>query len=425
LSEARFDVTVTEGKQCRRTLAVRVPAGMVARERSGVARRLASRVKLKGFRSGKASLQVIEKRFGRELERRTVDRLAEGAFRDAVASHGLKPVSGAEIDKVRSDAGGGMSFEVSFDVEPAVELRRLGGFRIVRPAPQPADDYLERFFEERRTEKANWTPADGTPRTGDAVTVTIARLDVVGDDGEAREDGSPKQYDFVLGRNQALPAIEEAVSALVPGAEGSITVEFPKDHPDEVVRGTRRDLRVRLLERRVPERPPLDDAFAKSEGGFDTLEEWKARLVEEYEAAAERQADAAAHAELVKLVVEANEFEVSESLVNACADAMIGDADDLAPEVRNDLKQRIRPDAEFVVKRRLVLDRIADEHGLRARQEDVDAYVEELAERSGESSSKAKASLRKNDALEKIEQLLTTRKVYKFLESRSEIARPA
>ena len=398
---------------------------MVARERSGVARRLASRVKLKGFRSGKASLQVIEKRFGRELERRTVDRLAEGAFRDAVASHGLKPVSGAEIDKVRSDAGGGMSFEVSFDVEPAVELRRLGGFRVVRPAPQPADDYLERFFEERRTEKANWTPADGTPRTGDAVTVTIARLDVVGDDGEAREDGSPKQYDFVLGRNQALPAIEEAVSALVPGAEGSITVEFPKDHPDEVVRGTRRDLRIRLLERRVPERPPLDDAFAKSEGGFETLEEWKARLVEEYEAAAERQADAAAHAELVKLVVEANEFEVSESLVNACADAMIGDADDLAPEVRNDLKQRIRPDAEFVVKRRLVLDRIADEHGLRARQEDVDAYVEELAERSGESSSKAKASLRKNDALEKIEQLLTTRKVYKFLESRSEIARPA
>ncbi len=435
MSEPGFDVTVTEGKRCRRTLNVKVPAGVVASTRGGVARRLASRVKLKGFRSGKASLQVIEKRFGEELKHQTVERLVGDAFRDAVASRGLKPVSEAEVDNVRAEPGGGLSFEVSFDVEPTIVLQRLGGFRVVRQTPPPADDFIDRFFAEQRAERADWAPAEGSPEPGDSVTVVITRFGPAGlgeeepghgaPGGEASEDAPSRKYDFVLGRNQALPEIEEAVRTLVPGAEGAATVDFPDDHPEEAVRGRQRRLRIRLLERRVPELPPLDDVFAKSASDFDTLEEWKARIAENYEEAARREADAAAHADLVRLVVEANDFDVSESLVDACADAMIGSVDDLTPEVRNDLKQRIRGEAEFVVKRRLVLDRIADEHGLRARQEEVDAYVDELIERSGESPSKAKAGLRKNAAIDKIEQMLTTRNVYKFLEGQSEITRPA
>jgi len=423
LSEGRrFDLTVTEGARCRRTVAVKAPAAVVEQRRNGVARKFASRAKLKGFRSGKASLRVVEQRFGPEIERQAVEELMEQAFREAVEDHGLRPASPAQAGDVRDDPDGGLSFEISFEVAPTVVLERLGGFRVERPSPAGADALVDRFLEERRAEKATWTPRGGAPEPGDAVTVEIARA---GQDGAAPEDASPRRYDFVLGKGQALPAIEEAVRTLAPGTDGEFAVDFPDERPDDTSRGRRDTLRIGLLERRTPELPPLDDAFAQAAAGCETLGEWRTQLRERFAEAARRDADAAVHAELVKLVVEANDFEVSDSMVNACAHGLLGDADDLDPQVRSDLLDRIRPEAEFVVKRRLILDRIADEHGLRAGRAEVDAYVEELARKSGEQAAKAKAGLKESGAVESIERMLTTKKVCKFLEDQSEITRAA
>ena len=418
----QFDVTLTEGERCRRTLAVKAPAVVVAQRRNGVARKFASRAKLKGFRSGKASLRVVEQRFGSEIERLAVDELVEQALRETVAARGLRLASEAKVGAVRDEPDGGLSFEISFDVAPTVVVERLGGFRVERPSPPPAGALVDRFLEERRAESATWTPSEGSPEDGDAVTVEISRAEP---EEAAAEGAPPRRYDFVLGRGQALPAVEEAVRTLAPGADGEFTVDFPAEHPDEALRGRRNELRIALVERRTPKPPPLDDAFAKAVAGVETLDEWKERLHEQFSEAAQREADAAVHAELVKLVVEANDFDVSDSMVDACAEAMIGDADDLAPEVRGDLLQRIRPEAEFVVRRRLILDHIAETHGLRAGRAEVDAYVGELARKSGTSQAKAKADLRKSGASENIERMLTAKKVHKFLEGQSEITRAA
>lgn len=419
----QLDVTVAEGERCRRTLAVKAPAVVVQQRRSGVARKFASRAKLKGFRSGKASLRVVEQRFGPEIERQAVEELAEQALRQAVADHGLHPASRAECDQVRPEPDGGLSFEISFEVAPKVVLGRLGGFRVERPSPPGADALADRFLEAQRAEKATWTPREGTPETGDSVTVEISPA---GRDGAGPpESASPRRYDFVLGKGQALPAIEEAVRTLAPGADGEFTVDFPAEHPDEALQGRRNELRIALLERRTPELPPLDDAFAQAAGGCETLDEWKTLLRERFAEAAEREADAAVQAQLVKLVVEANDFEVSDSMVNACAHGLLADVDDLDPQVRDDLLQQIRPEAEFVLKRRLILDHIAHEHGLRADRAEVDAYVEELARKSGEDVAKAKAGLKQSGATENIKRMLTTKKVCKFLEDQSEITRAA
>lgn len=441
MSQPQFDVTLTEGKRCRRTLVARVPAAVVASQKQGEARRLASRVKLKGFRAGKAAVQVVKQRFGEEIERRTVDELARRIFRETVEERGLKPASGAEIDEVREEPGGGLSLQVSFEVEPDVVLGRLGGFRVQRPAPPPAEALVDRFLEERRAEKADWTVhPEGVPQDGDTVTVEIRRVDggatadaAPGLAGEAKggslprpsADAAPRRYDFVLGRGQALPQIEEAVRTLAPGDAGQFTVGLPAGRSGQEPRQEPAELRIALIERRAPALPALDDAFAQAHGPCGTLEEWRARLQKEFGEAAEREADAAAHEELVRLVVEANDFDVPDTVVLAWADAMIGSTDDLDPEVRDRLRQQLRPRAEFVVKRRLVLARIADEHELRASPAEVDAYVKDLAEQSGETPAATKADLRKTGALSQIEHVIMREKVSKFLEGQSEITRAA
>ena len=73
------------------------------------------------------------------------------------------------------------------------------------------------------------------------------------------------------------------------------------------------------------------------------------------------------------------------------------------------------------MKRMLLIDRITEEQGLKASEDDVDARVEEIAESMGESPSKVYANLQKSGRISALEQELTEEKLFDFLKSQSEI----
>ena len=60
--------------------------------------------------------------------------------------------------------------------------------------------------------------------------------------------------------------------ALLPGETADTEVRFPDDHPDESRRGQTRQVRVTLHEVKRQELPPLDDAFAREVGDFESLD---------------------------------------------------------------------------------------------------------------------------------------------------------
>ena len=74
----------------------------------------------------------------------------------------------------------------------------------------------------------------------------------------------------MLGGGQAIPGIEELIMEAKPGQTVERPVKWPDDFPDETQRGktkrcasTLRDVKRRAL-------PPLDDAFAREVGDFDS-----------------------------------------------------------------------------------------------------------------------------------------------------------
>ena len=408
-------VKVTEGERCLRTLDVTVPVAFVDVERAAVARKYASRLKMKGFRKGRVPAGVIDKRFGRAIEEEAVERAIRKACDEATASAELKPVSDVEVTDVRFAPGDPLTFKAAFEARPAVPLGRLGGFRVERPRAEVPEGAVDRIVERLRVERAVWrTAGNGRPEPGDAVTVLTTRLD--GDGGESR------QYDLVLGDGQALPDVEEAIMSLTAGEEGEFDVSFPEDFADESRRGARHRVRIALLSRRVPELPEVDDAFARAVGEFENAEQMRVRIGEDLEREARSRAEGEVNERLMRMVVEANPFEVPESMVERYADAVIGDAEGLDPEKLNGVRGKLRAASEFAVKRDLLAGRIADEHDLHATPAEVDAHVEALAREAGERAGRVRARLRRSGGLRSLERRLMEAKLFRFLRRRSEIA---
>lgn len=420
---SRLQISVEEQERWRRRVNVTVPSDLVADEQRKAARTVASRMNMKGFRKGRVPSKVIESRFGGALRQETLDKIINEAYRHALSSQDLRPISEGEVEEVdyTPDAESDLRFAIAFDVEPVVEISRVGGFAVERPEAEISEDDVEETLQRLQEQNGAWQPRDeGKPVDKDLVSVRIRRLD-----GEDGEDEEGREYEFVLGEGDAIPDIEDAIRLLDVGASDEFTVTFPDDFPAEERRGQEERVEIALLGRKVMEVPPLDDDLARSVGDFDSLDDLRARVREDLQKEAAEQSEAVVRGRLLDFILEANPFEVPRSMVERYVDSVIGpQAEQLPPERLEEIKTNVRPQAEHAVKRILVIEKLAETQNLQATDDEVDARVEEIAEKNDTDASKVYAQLQKAGRLQALEREITERKVFDFLKGQSDIIDP-
>ncbi len=414
IDASHLRISLKEEERWRRRLSVTVPSALVQEEERQAAAKLASRVKLKGFRKGHVPSDVIKSRFGPAVRQETLDRIIGDAYRQALASEDLRPISEGEIEEISYEPEQDLTFEITFDVQPAIEVSRLGGFAVERPALEVGDEQVDKVLERLREQNGAWKPVEeGKPEDGDLAGVRIRKLD--------EEDDSEREYELLLGEGNAIPDVEDAVKTLAIGETGEFTVTFPEDFPNEDRRGDQERIEVTVLGRKKLDVPELDDDFARQVGDFEGLDDLRAKIAEDLARDAEEQAESAVRSRLVEFLLEANTFEVPRSMVERYVDAVVGDQSKLPEERLEEIRESVRPEAERSVKRLLLVDHIAHTQGLEATEEEIDERIEDIAQKNDSTAAKVYASLQKSGRLETLEREITERKVFDFLKAQSDI----
>lgn len=430
VTELRVDVQ--EPASWSRRLSITVPSERVRRIRQSVAAKVAGTVRMPGFRKGKTPASIVERQFGPHIEQETLDRVIQDAYREALSSSGLTPITQGQVENVHYHGeGGDVHFDVAFEVQPTLELARTEGFVVARPSDTVADEEVDALLERLRGDRAALIPLDegARPGYGDLVVVEITDLDEPAEGGESAE---ARQYRFELGEGQAIPDIEQAIMTLAPGEEGEFTVAYPEDFADEAQRGQQQRLRIRVVEGRRKDLPALDDEFARALGEFETLDALRARVRSDLENDARTRADGAVRDALVQSIVEANPFDVPASMVDRYLDFMTGDVPDKEGRRRertgenaerfSQFRESMRPQAEQSLRRMMVVDHIAEREGLRATADDVDARVEKLAEQHGRSPADVWVELERSGQMQALESEILEEKVFEHLLSRNTIS---
>jgi len=416
IDASRLTIDLQERPAWRRSLKVTVPADVVGAERKKITARLAKQVKLPGFRAGKTPASVVEKRFGPAVDRELVDQMVGDAYKVALEQSDQRPISEGEIEDITWQPEQDLQFEISFDIRPEIELSRLSGFSVERPAGGVTEAEVEQVIERLRDQNGAWQPAaDGRPSAGDLVSLTVTQLA----DGEP--DSEAQEYDLQLGQGEAIEDVESAVYTLAVGETGDFTVTFPEDFPNEERRGQSQELRIELRERKVRDLPEVDDDFAKSVGEFETVEELTSRIREDLEKEATNQAESIVRGQLLDAIVEANPFEVPVSMVNRYLDSVLGKGEGADPERFAQARESVKGEAERAVKRMMVIERIADLQSLRAEDDQIDDRVQEIADANDTTPAKVYAELQKNGAIEQLEREITERQVFDWLLEQSEV----
>jgi trigger factor len=401
-----------------RRLTITVPADRIAREKKHAVERLSKRVKLPGFRQGRVPAAVMERKFGPAIEQETVEKVINDAYREALESEGLQPISQAAVENVSYEPGSDLRFDVELDVRPEIELDRIGGFTVVREQPPVSDQQIDEVLQRLREENAVWrTKDDATPVAGDMATVQITPLD----DATEAEPSQPRQYQIVIGEGQAVQAVEDAILTLKAGDAAEFEVDLPANPEDPAGPTKPHRMHIHVIELKTPEYALLDDEFAKGLGDFDSLAQLRERVAEDLGRETEREAERGVRMQLVEQIINANPFEVPQSMVRGYLDRMIPAREGADPEKLEELRTQMWPMAETALKRSMVVDRIAEMEALRPTAAELDARIDAMAERMGRPRGEVIAQLRKAGKLDELEQEITEEKVFDYLRSLSEV----
>jgi len=403
-----IQITPKKSSGVERLLEVSVPADTVRDAEETAARRYASTVRLPGFRPGKAPAAVVRKRFGQAIRQQALEALVQEAYQEAVEREHLTLASQPHVHDVKFEDGKPLTFELHLEVRPDVALPRLSGFRVKRTARPVTDTQLRDQLEAMREQRATWSPITDKPAPGDMVTVMLSTADETG----ALADG--KEYRLVLGSGQAIPGIEELIMEAKPGDTVERPVRWPDDFPDETQRGKTKPVRVTLndVKRRVL--PPLDDAFAREIGDFDSVAALTQTVREDLDRHAVREADAEVRQRLLDELASANPFDVPPSWVTQLVSAY-GEAYQLPEADRPRFETEFRAMAERQVRRDLIIETIARRETLTATEADLDERIADAAKERKTTPSALYASLQKAGRLKEMERGITEEKVFKWL----------
>jgi trigger factor len=409
-----IEITPKKSDGVERLLQISVPVETVRDAEDKAARRYASRVRLPGFRPGKAPPAMIKKKFADAIRQETLESLVQEAYKEVLEREKLKLASQPHVHDVKFGENEPLTFELHFEVRPEIELARTQGFRVQRTERHVTDEQVREQIDQVREQKATWAPVDDRPAPGDMVTVVLATAD---DSGTIPEG---KQYPLVLGAGQAIPGIEELIMEARPGQTVERPVKWPEDFPDESQRSKTKTVRVTLQDVKRKTLPELDDTFAREVGDFDSIDALRKAVRDDLESNATRETESEVRQRLLDDIIGANQFEVPPSWVSQLVDAY-ANAYQIPETEKERFTTEFRPMAERQVRRDLVIDTVAERESLTATEAELDDRIAETASKRGADPGQLYASLQKAGRLKELERSITEDKVFKWLLERNTV----
>ena len=290
------------------------------------------KLKVPGFRPGKAPLKVVEQSYGAQARSEAVGDALSKAYSEAVVAQQMRPAGPPQIKTLEPDAAQpeSMRFEATIEVYPEVPMPNREALSIETVQCEVTEADLDRTLDTLRRQRVTYTVVSRPVQKDDQL-----KIDFLGKvDGEPFEGGRAEGFEFVAGVGGMLPDFEAAVVGMTAGDVKVFSVQFPENYHAANLAGKLAEFSVTVHEVREPHSPALDDSFAAA---FGIKEGGLAQLRADVEKNLRREVSARAKNKGKRAVMDAllaqASFDVPSALVNAEAERM-------AEQTRQDMAGR-------------------------------------------------------------------------------------
>jgi trigger factor len=351
----------------------------------GTLRRLAREARLPGFRPGKVPRRLLAARMGRAAVREETMRDTLPTFyRQALLDTNLEAITDPEIDITAGEEAGAVAFDALIEVRPSVSIAGYQGLVVTLPHVEPTDEEVAAQLDRLRDQYGELVPVARPARDGDHLTIDMK--------GYVHSETVPglTADDFVyeLGSGTVVPELDRELQGKRPGDILRFSATAPSG-----------EVGFQVLVKEVKEKvlPEPTDEWAQDASEFETLAELRDDLRARLRRALRAQARLLLPERAVDALADLVDLEPPEAMVGAEMDQRLHDLvhHRLEPQglslqeylersgqTHDQLMSGLRIVATRAVRADLALRALVREESIEVSDEEVQARVAQLADRT-------------------------------------------
>ena len=394
-----------------------------------VARDLSKRMKIPGFRPGKAPYNVILNFLGQdEIRKEAIYALVDDIYPKALDEADIDPYGAGSLEEVKDEAGSPLQFIFKIPLKGETELGDYRSMRIPYEPDQVTDADVDKRIEKMRSEAVIIEPVQRSAQEGDMLHVQIHGVRTKPEEGHDDELIHEKSAPVVIDPADAdtkdewpFSGFSRQLIGMSAGEEKKIHYVYPDASPFESLRGVEADFTVQVEKVSTRTLPALDDEFAQSNSDSTTLAELREKIRTELEEEARTSYDRQYREKIIDTLVEMGSFkyppqmvddELKEALDNLKARlSSYGMSLETYMKMRQtdeeQLKADLREEVLGNIKRSLALFKVAKLEGIEVKPEDVSKDATQTF--SSITNRMTREQMRKVDQSRLMEDVLTSK----------------
>ncbi len=420
-----MDVKIIPAEKCKRYIEVTMPAEEVESRVNEALRKYQKQAQLHGFRKGKAPLQLVKQIYGNAVRRETIDEMIPQLISEAREQNGLKTVGPANLEDKKYDEQSGLSFRVSVEVAPEVELRNYKGLEFEKTIFDVEEQDVAEALEGLREQHAVMRVVENEVQPGYFVVADLQKIDAAG-------------FPIVGNKyeNQRLQVTneDEFTKPLIGAQIGeSRRVSVTERRSDGTAAAQPTFYQVTITEIAEKILPTLDDAFAQQLGfaatrgaqnkKVETLDELKQAIHDELVSRAEYRSRENLRRDMIDELIKINVFDLPEALAESYVQKF---AESMKAQFTGLPEETLNSEARAVALRRLRWEflraRLAEAEGIEVNDDEMREYIISLALSSNEDPQRLiNQTMHDAEKREKLRDDLREKKVLQFLEQQMRI----
>ena len=407
-----MNVTTEKIENHKVVLTIEVPAEELDKGIKAACKSLANRVNIPGFRKGHAPRRILEANIGKEaILDEAFDRVAQKAFDEALKQENINPVDRPQVDIVTLEEGKNVVFKATVTPMPEVTLGEYKGLTVAKDAVEVSDEQVEAQVKNILNHHAKMVEAEEGAKVQNDDFIS---LDFKGEvDGVAFPGGEGKDYPLQIGSHSFIEGFEEQLIGLGVGEEKDVNVTFPEQYHAEDLAGKPAVFHCKVNSIKHKEMPELTDEFVKESTSYESIEDMKAKLRENIQKNAEREADTKFRNDVLKQATDNITVDMPEVMVENRVSNMI---QELSVNLENQgmnldaylkytgmdmdkLRAQYKETAAIAVKTDLMLDEVAKAEDIKVEDADINAEIALLAATYGSSPKEVAKIIKKNGSI--------------------------
>jgi trigger factor len=378
-------------------LTIEVPQAQVDGAYDRVLQRLSQRVRIEGFRPGKAPRALVEARLGASaIREEVIDALVPQAVDRALRDREIEAIDRPQVEIQELERGRPARFTAKVSVWPEVTLPDLDALQVEKASTEVTDEMVDQRLLELRERLAEIEPVEREAQLGDVV---VGDLRVLVEGNEVASE-SRTASEIELREGVVIPELLAALPGHKTGDIAVAEITMPEDHPDPELSGKPAQLEVTVQGVKQKTVPELTDEVAEQLSGGEqkTAALLREATREDLVQQAHRLDELAFEQAAVKSVVEAAQVDVPESLVDREVDRELEDLErrlgrrgllldrylEYLSKTPEEYRAELRGDAEARVRTDVVLEQTGKQLDINPSDDEVTEYMRGEAEKDPE-----------------------------------------